>query len=48
VVVLPSAATSTGASGSRLGTGRGLGGGLGGGGLGGGGIPAGAFLRGGG
>jgi multidrug efflux pump subunit AcrA (membrane-fusion protein) len=51
VVVLPSSTTSTtGASGSRLGTGRAPGGGgLGGAGLGGGGgFPAGAFLRGGG
>jgi multidrug efflux pump subunit AcrA (membrane-fusion protein) len=50
VVVLPSAATTTGTSGNRLGSGRGLGGGgLGGAGLGGGGaVPAGAFFRGGG
>jgi macrolide-specific efflux system membrane fusion protein len=51
VVVLPNSTTSTsGASGSRLGSGRGLGGGgLGGAGLGGGGgLPAGAFLKGGG
>jgi hypothetical protein len=50
VVVLPSTTSTTGASGSRLGGGRGLGGGgLGGAGLGGGGgSPAGAFLKGGG
>jgi multidrug efflux pump subunit AcrA (membrane-fusion protein) len=50
VVVLPSSTSTPGAAGSRLGTGRGLGGGgLGGAGLGGGGgFPAGAFLRGGG
>jgi hypothetical protein len=49
-VVLPSSTSTTGAAGSRLGTGRGLGGGgLGGAGLGGGaGFPTGAFLRGGG
>jgi macrolide-specific efflux system membrane fusion protein len=50
VVVLPSSTSTTGAAGSRPGTGRGLGGGgLGGAGLGGGaGFPTGAFLRGGG